>query len=389
MKAKYTHRTMFSGWDVYRSQFPLLTILDPKAVNDQVNSLINIALAKNSAFPRWELMGRDSKCMCGDPGLLVISDAFAKGINNFNIKKAYKIATASTKLYKKLNGKKFDNLRPDCLVYSENAYEPEVLSTTLELLLADYAMGNLCTKLGKVKESEYYFNRANKYTENYCKEFGFMLPRNENGQFIKVENEYSVVGCVESNIYQQSWFAPYDVDGVLNLFGRERAYTLLDNLFDKADFSQLWNENYNHSNEPCHNLTHYFTFLDRLDRTCYWTRRVQKEAYREGAFGYCGNEDVGQLSAWYVLSSMGLAQICISDPKYYFNTPLFKKVVINLDKNYHKRAINETLTILCDKDPLEYPYIEMVKLNGEILTERYITFEQITNGGTLEFILKK
>ncbi len=216
-----------------------------------------------------------------------------------------------------------------------------------------------------------------------------MGPRDENGKFLPVKDRYDTEGCVESNLYQQSMFVPHDVEGLSVLFGKERFLTLLEELFEKADLTALWNENYNHSNEPCHNLTHYFAMLDVPERTDYWTRRVQKEAYRLGAFGFCGNEDVGQLSAWYVLSALGLAQVCMSDGKYYLNTPLFPYAEITLDEKYHSRSISDRFVIECDRDPLEFPYIETLVLNGNTLDRHYLTYEEITSGGHLLMILKK
>jgi putative alpha-1,2-mannosidase len=215
-----------------------------------------------------------------------------------------------------------------------------------------------------------------------------MSPRDEKGAFLPVKNEYDTVGCIESNIYQQSMFVPYDVEGLAELFGKQRLLSLLERLFEGADLGALWNENYNHSNEPCHNLTHYFTVLGAPSRTQYWTRRVQKEAYRLGAFGFCGNEDVGQLSAWYVLSALGLAQICMGDDKFYLNTPLFRSVCIRLDASYHACKLGDTFSVECDNDPLSHPYIDEIYLNGKRIDRHYVTFGEITNGGVLELKLK-
>jgi putative alpha-1,2-mannosidase len=210
----------------------------------------------------------------------------------------------------------------------------------------------------------------------------------ENGEFVFEEGRYDDDGTVESNVFQQSWFVPHDVKGLSKLFGEERTIELLEEFFEKADLKSLWNDDYNHSNEPCHNITHYFTMLGLPERTQYWTRRVQKEAYRTGAYGFCGNEDVGQLSAWYVLSAMGFAQVCPADPKYYINTPLFKDIEVKLHKNFHSCSVSDTLIIKCDKNPLEHPYIKSVKLNGKEVTESYLTYEEITNGGEIAFELK-
>lgn len=385
----YTQRTMFSGWDVYRSEFPLLTIIRPDIVNDEVNSLLKIAELKNSSFPRWELMGIDSRCMVGDPGLIVIADAYIKGIQNFDYEKAYEIALTSSKCADKLYGKKFTSFYPKEEQYIRKAYVPNSLSCTLEYLLADYVMSKFAEKLGCYNDANYYMDRAMRYRENYDSRLGFMAPRDENGVFLLIKDEYDEKGCVESNIKQQSWFVPYDIKGLSKLFGEERTVELLEGFFDNADFSALWNVEYNHSNEPCHNITHYFDLLGLAHRTQYWTRRVQKEAYRISAFGFCGNEDVGQLSAWYVLSALGFAQICPGTGIYFVNTPLFKKAKIKLNAEYHSCSIGDTFSIECDNDPLEFAYIKAMKLNNKEVKKAYLTYSEITDGGKLEIILSK
>ena len=386
---QYTQRTMFSGWDVYRSEFPLLTVLRPDIVNDEVNSLIKLAEIKNSAFPRWELVGNDSRCMVGDPGLLVIADAYLKGICNFDVPKTYKIALASCKSAETLNQKPFSSLRPKTKQYINDAYVPLNLSETLEFLYADYVMSCFAKAVGQEKDAEYFIARSKKYRENFNSKTGFMGPRDSEGNFVPVNNEYDENGCVESNIFQQSWFVPYDIKGLSELFGCERTIELLERLFEKADFTAMWNINYNHSNEPCHNITHYFNELGQSYRTQYWTRRVQKEAYRLSAFGFCGNEDVGQLSAWYVLSAIGFAQICMGSNRFSINTPLFKKVSVRLNKKYHSCKNSDTFKIECDKNPLEYPYIKEIYLNGKKLDRNYLMYKEITNGGELKFVLSK
>ncbi len=386
----YKHRTVFSGWDVYRSEFPLLTLIRPDVVSDDVNSLIKIAEQNNSSFPRWELLGIDSNCMVGDPGLIVIADAFVKGIRSFDYEKAYEIAKASSVCAETLYGKKFKSIRPDCKQYKEDAYVPKKLSDTLEYLLADYTMFRFALTMGKKDDADYFLNRVKKYKENYKPRLGFMAPRNKFGRFMLViRNGYDDDGCVESNILQQSWFAPYDVTGLSKLFGEKRTVELLESFFEKADLSALWNDDYNHSNEPCHNITHYFNMLGLAHRTQYWTRRVQKEAYRIGAFGFCGNEDVGQLSAWYVLSALGFAQLCPAYDAYFVNTPLFEKAKITLDKKYHSCSVAETLSIECDGNPLDMPYIRSISLNGTKLDRPYLTYGEITSGGVLKFELSK
>ncbi|MBP3330426.1 MAG: GH92 family glycosyl hydrolase [Clostridia bacterium] len=385
----YTHRTMFSGWDVYRSEFPLLTVIEPEIVNDEVNSLLKIAETKNTSLPAWELMGIDAGCMVGDPALIVTADAFVKGIRNYDFKKAYEIAKASALCKKELFGKPFKSLRPDCKQYLEKAFVPKKISETLEFLLADYTLSQFAKEINNNEDSEYFLSRAMRYPENYNKRLGFLISRRKNGWFCFERDIYDGIGTVESNIFQQTWFVPYDVVGLSRLFGEKRTIKLLERFFEEADLSKLWNESYNHSNEPCHNITHYFNILGLPDKTQYWTRRVQKEAYRTGAFGFCGNEDVGQLSAWYVLSALGFAQVCPADPKYYMNTPLFRTCKIALDKKYHSCSVSETFEIVCDKNPLEYPYISSLSFNGKEITRPYLTYNEITSGGVLNFTLSK
>ena len=385
----YTHRTMFSGWDVYRSEFPLLTVIRPDIVNDEVNSLLKIADFKNSSFPRWELMNIDAGCMVGDPGLIVVADAYVKGIRGFDAEKAYEIAKASTLCSNELFGKPFKTIRPVCKQYINGAYVPEKLSDTLEYLLADYTLARFADAMGKAEDAECFMSRAMRYGENFNPDLGFMAPRKKRGKFVKIKDEYDDEGCVESNIYQQSWFVPYDIYGLSDLFGKERFLVLLERFFEKAELGALWNEDYNHSNEPCHNITHYFSVLGLPERTQYWTRRVQKEAYRTGAFGFCGNEDVGQLSAWYVLSALGFAQLCPADDKFFMNTPLFRKAKIKLNAQYHSCAVSDTFIVECDADPLEYPYIRAVTLNGKEIDRPYLTYSEITSGGVLSVSLSK
>lgn len=385
----YTHRTVFSGWDVYRSEFPLLSVIRPDIVNDEVNSLVKIAEYRNTSLPRWELLSLDTHSMVGDPGLIVCADAYVKGIRGYDADKLYDIVRASALCASELCGKPFKSGRRVSPQYIENAYCPERLSDTLEFLLADYTLARFAKALGKTEDSEYFFSRAMKYKENFNPELGFMAPRMEDGSFVYEENEYDDDGCVESNIYQQSWFVPYDVIGLSKLFGEKRMVELLERFFEKAKLSALWSDDYNHSNEPCHNITHYFSMLGLAHRTQYWTRRVQKESYRLGAFGFCGNEDVGQLSAWYVLSALGFAQLCPAYEAYFVNTPLFRKAKIRLDPKYHSCRVSETFSVECDNDPLEYPYIRSMKLNGKEIDRPYLNYSEITDGGVLSFELSK
>lgn len=383
----YTHRTVFSGWDVYRSEFPLLTLIRPDIVNDTVNSLLKIACLRNSSFPQWELMGINAGCMVGDPGLIVVSDAYVKGIRNYDTDTAYKIAKASALSSEELFGKEFHSVYPKGEQYEKYGFVPDRISNTLEFLLADYSLSRFAKEKGEAEDAELFENRAKRYKDSYNPRLGFMAPKKENGSFRWMWGRYDDNYCVESNIFQQSWFVPYDVKGLSRLFGEKRTVKLLETFFRRANLGALWSKDYNHSNEPCHNITHYFSMLGLPHRTQYWTRRVQKEAYRLGAFGFCGNEDVGQLSAWYVLSAIGFAQPCAGSPLYFINTPLFRSASIRLNKEYHSCSVADVFKVQCDKNPLTFPYIEKAYLNGSEITTAYLTYEQITAGGVFSLSL--
>ncbi len=385
----YFHRTVFSGWDVYRSEFPLLSLIRPDIVNDEACSLLKIAEKRHSSFPRWELMGIDAGCMVGDPGLIMIADAFVKGIRNFDCEKAYEIGKASVLSQTELFGKPFKVNHPTCRQFTEDCYVPDKISDTLEYLLSDYALSRFAEALGKKDDAEVFTARARRYRENYNPLLGFMAPRKANGNFRWMWGRYDDNYCVESNIFQQSWFVPYDIKGLAGLFGRKRTIRLLETFFRKAKLSALWSNDYNHSNEPCHNITHYFSMLGLPHRTQYWTRRVQKESYSLGAYGFCGNEDVGQLSAWYVLSAIGFAQVCPAKPLFFINTPLFRKASVRLNKQYHSCSTADTFTVVCDKDPLTHPYIKEAHLNGRKIENAFLTYEEITAGGTFRLTLSE
>jgi len=385
----YTRRTVFSGWDVYRSEFPLLTLVRPDVVNDEINSLIQVAEAANSSLPRWELLGVESGCMVGDPGVIITADAYVKGIRNFDAEKAYRIARAGCLGDKELDGKPFHPIRVEADDLNRLGFVPRSLSRTLEDLFADYTLSRFAEALGKKEDQELFEERSKWYVKSFNRATGYMGVRDEEGNFLVARDIYDTTGCTESNIIQQSWFVPHDTPGLVALFGAQRFESTLEGFFARADFTKLWNDDYNHSNEPCHHNAYLFHYVDRPDRTQYWVRRIQKEAYRLGAFGFCGNEDVGQISAWYVLSALGFGQPCLAVPHYYMNTPLFQKASIRLDEKYHACGVDDRFTVVCNADPLEKPYIKALALNGEKLDRLYLTYDEITNGGVLEISLKK
>jgi len=388
-ETRYEPKTVFSGWDVYRSEFPLLTVIRPDITMGMIESLMRVAISENKALPRWEIFGINTNVMVGEPGVIVAADACVKGLKTTDDKKLYDICRASCLGDTELFGKKFTPIRKEADDLNKYGYVPGSLSFTLEDLFADFTMSQFAKKMGNKEDEKLFYDRSMWYKKSYNPETGFMGPKDKDGNFIPVKDEYDTTGCVEANILQQSWFVPHDTLGLAELYGRERFETLLEGYFQKADLTLLWNEEYNHSNEPVHHNPYIFNYIGKPERTQYWVRKIQKEAYKKSPCGFCGNEDVGQLSAWFVLSALGFGQPCLGVPEYHINTPLFEKIVVNLDKKYLPCGVADTFTVQCDNNPLEYPYISEMYLNGKKLDKMYITYDNIVDGGVLEIRLRK
>jgi putative alpha-1,2-mannosidase len=214
-----------------------------------------------------------------------------------------------------------------------------------------------------------------------------MNRRNENGVFAPFESKFDQKGCVESNIFQQTWFVPHDIEALCRKMGPERFEKELDEFFETADLSAFWNDAYNHSNEPVHTVPHIFSLIGRPEKTQYWVRRIQREAYRPGPYGYCGNEDVGQMSAWFVLTAMGIHQSCVASNRFELNTPLFPKITLSLNPDRHGCRVSRALTIRTDRDPETHPYIASVEVNGQKIDRLFLTWEELTDGGEILFRL--
>lgn len=375
-------RTVFSGWDVFRSEFPLLTLIDPEAVNDMIATMIELAVEGKTTFPRWELLGRETGCMVGDPGAIITADAWLKGIRNYDENKAWEICRDT--VFAEHSNR---NNREAMLRYG---YVPGEISQTVENAFADWCIAQMGLKMGHKEEAEAILEQSFGYRQLFDVDFGWMRRKDENGEFMEHDGIYDTRGCVESNIFQQSWFAPHDIPKLIELMGGEEKFCeKLERFMEGADLSALWNDDYNHSNEPCHTVAHLFNYAGRPWRTQYWVRRIQNEAYHEGPFGFCGNEDVGQMSAWLVLTSLGFHSTTAASNRFDFNTPLFERQELKLNPKYHSCSVDDRLVIECDCDPEENWYIREVRLNGEALNRTYITYEELNAGGVLSFSLQK
>lgn len=365
----FTKRTIFSGWDVFRSQMPLQTIINPVLVNDQINSLVEIAdQSGNEYLERWELLNAYSGCMIGNPAISVLCDAYSKGIRSYDIEKAYQYALNTSRL--------FGN--------NEAGYTPGSISHTLEYAYSDWCMARLAEWLGKEEDKAYFEKRAATYSAIYDPSYGWFRQRDEQGNFQTLPEQGRLAegyGCVESNAYQQGWFVPHDVDGMIErMGGREKVLADLTDMFEKTPDGYLWNEYYNHANEPVHHVPFLFNRLGAPELTQKWTRDICKNAYKNSVLGLVGNEDVGQMSAWYVLAAAGIHPVCPGDQRYEITSPVFNKVVFNLSQEY---ASGKTFTIeACNNSP-ENVYIQSARLNGQPYNKSYLTHTDLVKGGAL------
>lgn len=369
---KFIKRTVFSGWDVFRSQMPLQTIINPALADDLLNSLITMGdESGREYFERWELMNAYSGCMLGNPALSVLTDAYAKGIRGYDVEKAYRYAVNTSRL--------FGN---DRLGYTPSEL---CISHTLEYAYTDWCVSQLAGMLGKMADAEAFARKGQAYRNIYDAEKGWFRPRRADGSWEPWPDGALTLewyGSIEATPYQQGWFVPHDVEGMVALMGgRERVLQMLEEFFDKAPADYHWNAYYNHANEPVHLVPFLFNRLQKPWLTQKWTRDICCNAYADKVEGIVGNEDAGQMSAWYVLAASGIHPACPGDTRMEITSPLFDRIEFRLDPRY---ASGETFTVIAHDNAPENVYIQRALLDGKELTASHLDFAHIAAGGTLE-----
>lgn len=372
---RFTKRTIFSGWDVFRSQFPLQTIINPQLVNDQLNSLITLAEESGREyFERWEIMNAYSGCMIGNPAIPVLADAYVKGIRSYDVEKAFRYAVNSSR--------RFGN---DSLGYTSSTLG---ISYTLEYAYADWCIARLAEALGKKEEAGEYMKKSQAYRSIFDPEMGWFRPRKEDGSWYpwpETGRTTEWYGSIESNPYQQGWFVPHDVEGMVELMGgRERVLEDLTRFFELTPAHFLWNDYYNHANEPVHFVPFLFNRLNQPWSTQKWTRSICARAYRNEVEGIVGNEDAGQMSAWYVLAASGIHPACPGDTRMEITSPVFERVEFRLDPAH---ATGDKFTIIAHDNGPDRIYIQRALLNGKEYNKCYIDFNEIARGGVLELFM--
>ncbi|RQP17966.1 MAG: glycoside hydrolase family 92 protein [Parapedobacter sp.] len=374
-RGTYTRRTIFSGWDVFRSQFPLQTLINPRLVSDQLNSLISLAEESGRGyFERWELMNAYSGCMIGNPALSVLADAYVKGIRDYDAEKAFQYALNTSKL--------FGN---DKLGYTG---PPFSISNTLEYAYTDWCISQLANGLGKKEEAQLFLEKGQAYRNIFDSEKGWFRPKKDDGSWEEWPDSARTkewYGSIESNPYQQGWFVPHDIPGMIELMGgRSKVLEDLTNFFEKTPEHMLWNDYYNHANEPVHLVPFLFNQLDAPWMTQKWTRHICEKAYKNSVEGIVGNEDVGQMSAWYVLAASGIHPSCPGNTRYEITSPLFDEVEFALDPHYFS---GKSFKIKAHDNSSENTYIQKALLNGQPYNKCYIDFQDMVSGGTLELFM--
>lgn len=376
----YTPRTIFSGWDVFRAAFPLMTILNPALIQDEINSLVELAeLSGKGYLERWEIMNAYSGCMDGDPATSVIVDAYNKGIRGFDIEKAYAACRQTAA------GKNDATNRPENEFYMQHGYIPNLVSWSMDNSYYDWCVANFAASLGKTEDVQLFSARAVNYKKIYDPQVQSMRAKDASGNWIPWKGKTTFgQGCVESNPGQQTWFVPHDIHGLIELMGKETFTQQLEEFFDKTPASFGWNDYYNHSNEPVHHVPYLFVYAGKPWLTQKWVRRILANAYHNDVNGIVGNDDVGQMSAWYVISAMGFYPVCPGDNIYVLGSPLFAKATIRLDRKWHK---GEAFTVIARNQSAGNCYVQSAKLNDKPHSRAWITHEEIVSGGTLEFVM--
>lgn len=382
----FKNYSIFSLWDTYRAEQPLFTILQPERVNDMVNTMLNI-YKQQGKLPIWPLMGNETDCMVGYSAIPVIADAYFKGFSGFDINLAFEAMKASS--MRDDYGMKY--IKEKGFIPADK--EKESVSKAMEYCISDWCIAQVAKKLGKSDDFEYYSKRAGLYAQYFDPDRQFVRPKLENGRFREPFSPFQSIhewgDYTEGNAWQYTWLVPHDVEGLIKLFGGDRQFTVkLDSLFvvkgdmgEKAssDISGLIGQ-YAHGNEPSHHVTYLYAYAGQQWKTAEKNHFIQRTLYSDKPDGLCGNEDCGQMSAWYIFSSIGFYPVNPANGAFVFGSPLFDQVTLNLPskKQFTIKTINNNEKNI---------FIQSVKLNDKDYTLSYITYKEIMQGGYLEILM--
>ncbi|WP_455051899.1 GH92 family glycosyl hydrolase [Leyella stercorea] len=386
-KADFTNYTTLSLWDTYRAAHPLMTVAFPEMQRDFAQTFLNI-YKQQGRLPVWHLMGSETDCMVGNPGAIVLADLTMKGFVEDK-----ELALEALKATQMKDIRSLGLLKEHGYIPWNLEPENETVAKALEYCAADDGVAKVAKLLGKSDDYEYFFNRSRSYKKYYDPETRFMRAVGTDGKFRLPFNpffaEHRTNDYTEGNAWQYTFLVPHDVKGLIQLFGSDKAFmSKLDSLFfvegwagDNAspDMSGMTGQ-YAHGNEPSHHVIYMYNYAGRPDKAAPLLRKMLNEMYLDQPDGLSGNEDVGQMSAWYILSSVGLYQVDPVGGRFVIGSPLFDKATVNVGSG-------KTFTVVAKNNSDRNIYVQSARLNGKALKNSYIDFNDIRHGGTLELVM--
>ena len=386
----WVNYSTFSLWDTFRAAHPLFTYTEPERVGDMVQSFIAF-YEQNGRLPVWNFWGSETDMMIGYHAVPVIVDAYLKGIGNFDAEKALEacVATANIDEYRGIGSYKKNGYIPYNVVDKYNS-ENWSLSRTLEYAFDDYCIAEMAQKMGKTELANEFYKRSQNYRNVFNPATGFMQPIDDKGVFQPNFNpdEYTAHIC-ESNAWHYFWSVQHDIKGLVSLTGGQDKFAAkLDSMFtyipagneELPIFSTGMIGQYAHGNEPSHHVIYLYNKVRQPWKAQKYAAQVMHDLYFNAPAGLCGNEDCGQMSAWYVFSAMGFYPVNPVSGEYEIGSPLFPEMRLNLNNG-------KTFTVLAPNVSRENIYIQSVKVNGQPYDKSYITHQQIMDGATIEFVM--
>ena len=386
----WVNYSTFSLWDTFRAAHPLFTYTEPERVGDMVQSFIAF-YEQNGRLPVWNFWGSETDMMIGYHAVPVIVDAYLKGIGNFDAEKALEacVATANIDEYRGIGSYKKNGYIPYNVTDQYNT-ENWSLSRTLEYAFDDFCIAEMAQKMGKTELANEFYKRSQNYRNVFNPATGFMQPIDDKGVFQPNFNpdEYTAHIC-ESNAWHYFWSVQHDIKGLVSLTGGQDKFAAkLDSMFtyipagneELPIFSTGMIGQYAHGNEPSHHVIYLYNKVRQPWKAQKYVAQVMHDLYFNAPAGLCGNEDCGQMSAWYVFSAMGFYPVNPVSGEYEIGTPLFPEMRLNLGNG-------KTFTVLAPNVSRENIYIQSVKINGQPYDKSYITHQQIMDGSTIEFVM--
>ncbi|WP_420603057.1 GH92 family glycosyl hydrolase [Flagellimonas sp.] len=371
----------FSLWDTFRAAHPLYTIVQPEKVPDMVKSLL-AHYTETGILPVWSMQGSETNMMIGYHAVPVIVDAYFKGFD-FDAELAYKACKESAMV----NERQIDIYKEKGYIPVDDGHENWSVSKTMEYAYDDWCIAMFAKDLGKTDDYNYFLKRSQNWKNLYNSKRTWLQPKNPEGNFIEpfIPKEYTPYFC-ESNAWHYYWFVPQDVEGLItSTGGEERFEQKLDSMFsyypepeDKLPlFSTGMIGQYAHGNEPSHHVAYLYNYVDRPSKAQKLVSTILEDQYKNEPNGHCGNEDCGQMSSWYILSSLGFYPVNPAQGVYDLGVPQFEEAVVQVGNNRSLTIRTEGLN--------GNPFVQSVSLNGTTLDKSYITHKEISSGGTLTF----